>query len=238
MGIMRGVGAPTTWVMSNHDVVRHASRLATGIGGTAGGASAGGLSGDPVVGLRRARAAALLMVALPGSLYLYQGEELGLPEVFDLPPEARQDPIFARSAGTELGRDGCRVPLPWSGSAPPYGFGPGGSWLPQPDTWAELSAAAQRVDPDSTLSLYTRALRLRRELPALGAGELRWLSGADDDVLIFERPSPEGGGAAVICAVNQGTTPVHVRDATPILASAPLAPDGKLLPDAAAWWAC
>ena len=236
--VMGSVGAPTTWVMSNHDVVRHASRLAAGVGGVAGGAGAAGTtaaSADPALGLRRARAVALLMLALPGSVYLYQGEELGLPEVFDLPAEARQDPIFARTAGAELGRDGCRVPLPWSGSIPPYGFGTHGSWLPQPDSWGRLSVAAQRDDAGSTLSLYTAALRLRRDLPALDAGELRWRSDPSDDVLVFERPARDGG-SAVICAVNQGTAPAAVLAGTPILVSSPLTGDSLLPPNTAAWW--
>jgi alpha-glucosidase len=236
--VMGSVGAPSTWVMSNHDVVRHASRLAAGVGGVAGGAGApDGVrsQADPALGVRRARAAALVMLALPGSVYLYQGEELGLPEVFDLPPQARQDPLFARTAGAELGRDGCRVPLPWSGTTPPYGFGSRGSWLPQPASWARLSVAVQQADASSTLSLYTRALRLRRELPALGAGDLRWLSQPDDDVLVFERPGRDGD-PTVICAVNQGAKAAYIRDGQPIIASAPLTGDGHLRPDTAAWW--
>ncbi|RBM20179.1 alpha-amylase family glycosyl hydrolase, partial [Streptomyces sp. PT12] len=122
---MRPVGAPSTWVLSNHDVVRHRTRL-------------GG-------GLERARAATLLMLALPGSAYLYQGEELGLPEVTDLPDDARQDPAFFRRGadGDEGLRDGCRVPIPWTPHGPSYGFGDGGSWLPQPPAWAALSVARQ-----------------------------------------------------------------------------------------------
>jgi alpha-glucosidase len=237
---MGAVGAPTTWVMSNHDVVRHVSRLAAGVGGTPGGVgSAEGATalGDRPVGLRRARAAALLMLALPGSVYLYQGEELGLPEVVDLPAEARQDPIFGRTGGTMLGRDGCRVPLPWSGDRPPYGFGPDGStpWLPQPAEWASLSVDAQRAEPSSTLSLYRAALRLRRELAALGDGELRWRTSPDSDILIFERPAADSGDS-VLCAVNLGTEPVPVADGSPILASDDLTPDGLLPPDVAAWW--
>jgi alpha-glucosidase len=235
--VMGSVGAPTTWVMSNHDVARHASRLAAGVGGTAGGAGAAGgaaARADFAVGLRRARAATLLLLALPGSVYLYQGEELGLPEVFDLPDDARRDPIFARTGGAELGRDGCRVPIPWSGATAPYGFGPDGStpWLPQPPAWAELSVAAQEGDPASTLSLYRRALRLRRDLPGLGAGELRWLSAAGDDVLAFSRPG-------VVCVVNQGSSPVAASSlpaGAPLVASGPLV-EGQLPPDTAAWWA-
>jgi alpha-glucosidase len=228
-------------VLSNHDVVRHASRLATGAGGIAGGVGSEGdeLShADPALGWRRARAATLLMLALPGSAYLYQGEELGLPEVFDLPAEARQDPIFARTGGAELGRDGCRVPLPWSGSRPPFGFGPADStpWLPQPVAWAELTVEAQREDPSSMLRLYARALQLRRELSALGAGELVWLSEPGDEVLVFERPS-RGDGPAVVCAINLGSHPVPVPQADqPVLASGPLIDDGMLPPDTAAWW--
>jgi alpha-glucosidase len=234
LAAVSAVGAPTTWVMSNHDVVRHASRLAAGIGGTAGGVGAAGggeaAHADPAVGLRRARAATLVMLALPGSAYLYQGEELGLPEVFDLPAEARQDPIFVRTDGAELGRDGCRVPLPWSGSVAPYGFGPAGStpWLPQPSTWAGLSVAAQSGDPSSTLSLYRAALRLRRE--HLGPEGLVWHSAPGDDVLVFDRP----GG--VRCAVNQGTAAASIVDSVPLVSSGPMGDGGELPPDTAAWW--
>jgi len=242
--VIGSVGAPTTWVMSNHDVVRHASRLAAGVGGAAGGVGAAGgaaAQADPALGLRRARAAILLMLPLPGSVYLYQGEELGLPEVFDLPGEARQDPVFVRSKGTELGRDGCRVPLPWSGSQPPYGFGPEGSvpWLPQPTSWAESSVAAQSGVASSTLTLYRDALRLRRELGALGDGELRWLSKPADDVLVFERPGRAAGDPGVLCAVNLGSVAVPVTAAAgaPLIASGPLTSDGLLPPDTAAWWA-
>ncbi|MBM4796518.1 glycoside hydrolase family 13 protein [Streptomyces sioyaensis] len=183
---MRPVSAPTTWVLSNHDVVRHTTRL-------------GG-------GLDRARAATLLMLALPGSAYLYQGEELGLPEVTDLPDEVRQDPSFFRAAGQEGLRDGCRVPLPWSGDAAPYGFGTGGSWLPQPADWATLTVEAQTGDPDSTLELYRTALSLRRTHPALGAGEsVEWLD-APDGVLAFRRP----GG--LVCTVNTTQAPVRLAD--------------------------
>ena len=188
--------------------------------------------GDPALGLRRARAAIVLMLALPGSVYMYQGEELGLPEVFDLPAGARQDPIFGRTGGAELGRDGCRVPLPWSGAQPPYGFGPDGStpWLPQPPLWSELSVAAQQGDPDSTLALYRNALRLRREL--FGAPGLTWLSDPDADVLVFERPGRDG--RTIRCAINQGRAAVELS-ARPVLASGPLTAN-QLPPDAAVWW--
>jgi len=240
---MASVGAPTTWVLSNHDVVRHASRLAAGVGGRPGGAgTAGGVAdlADPAVGLLRARAATLFLLALPGSAYLYQGEELGLPEVFDLPDSARQDPIFARTGGAERGRDGCRVPIPWSGVESPFGFGPEGSvpWLPQPASWAESTVEAQRARSESTWSMYATALRLRRELAALGDGDLRWLSDPDDDLLVFERPGPDGG--AVVCALNLSPAPAPAPDLVagrdPILASQPLSEPDVLPPDTAAWW--
>ncbi|MFE7099876.1 glycoside hydrolase family 13 protein [Streptomyces erythrochromogenes] len=359
------VGAPTTWVLSNHDVVRHVTRYG-------GGAQ----------GLARARAAALLMLALPGSAYLYQGEELGLPEVTDLPPESRQDPAFRRGrrpqiplgaptpgiiaprdgepparaqaepdtepapqaqgrtgpqaqaccgpqtdgAGPEpqlapqapataqpqaeagpapqaqgrtgaeaqaccrpqaggagpapqaqgnIGpeargccgpqadagagaapdlltapeaegqdglRDGCRVPIPWDGPEPPYGFGPAGSWLPQPPAWAGLSVAAQTGDPHSTLELYRAALELRRAMPGLGAPGagpspdpcgMRWLP-SPDGVLLFTRPG-------FACTLNTRPDPVELpAPGRPVLSSAPVETDGRtvrLPPDSCTWWA-
>ncbi|MGW1790699.1 glycoside hydrolase family 13 protein [Streptomyces tubercidicus] len=211
---MRPVAAPTTWVLSNHDVVRHRTRL-------------GG-------GLDRARAATLLMLALPGSAYLYQGEELGLPEVTDLPDEVRQDPSFFRDSGQEGLRDGCRVPLPWHGDEAPYGFGDGGSWLPQPDDWAALTVEAQTGDPTSTLELYRTALALRRRLPGLGAGDaVEWLT-APDGVLAFRRP----GG--LVCTVNTTGAPVRLPAPGRLLLSSRqlAATDGEFeLPaDTAIWW--
>ena len=211
---MRPVGAPTTWVLSNHDVVRHRTRL-------------GG-------GLDRARAAALLMLALPGSAYVYQGEELGLPEVTDLPDEVRQDPSFFRESGQDGLRDGCRVPLPWGGDEAPYGFGSGGSWLPQPADWRELTVAAQTGDPASTLELYRAALALRRTHPGLGAGDaVEWLD-APDGVLAFRRP----GG--LVCTVNTTGAPVRLdAPGRMLLASRQLAAVGDVfdLPaDTAVWW--
>ncbi|WP_331272710.1 glycoside hydrolase family 13 protein [Motilibacter deserti] len=216
---LSGVGAPPTWVLSNHDVVRHVTRY--GGGGT---------------GARRARAAALLMLALPGGAYVYQGEELGLPEVEDLPDEALQDPTFLRTGGQERGRDGCRVPIPWSGEEPPYGFGPSGTpWLPQPPAWAQLSVEKQEGDPESMLSLYRHALRLRRELPALGDGTLGWAPSADG-VLAFRR---EPG---FVCVVNFGPDPAPIpdellADGEVLLASAPLDGDGTIPGDTAVWYA-
>ncbi|MEP6979864.1 MAG: glycoside hydrolase family 13 protein [Nakamurella sp.] len=156
---LRSVGAPATWVLSNHDVIRHRTRF-----------------GGGAVGLARANAGALLTLALPGGAYLYQGEELGLEEVQDIPGELRQDPIFARTGGERVGRDGCRVPLPWSGTEAPFGFGPAGTpWLPQPATWAGATAEVQDGDPSSTLNLYRTALAARRVTTALGDGPMSWL---------------------------------------------------------------
>jgi alpha-glucosidase len=164
---------------------------------------------------------------------VYQGEELGLPEVLDLPDEVRQDPTFHRTGGRELGRDGCRVPIPWSGTAASYGFGPtSASWLPQPAAWAELAADRQDSDPGSMLNLYRAALRRRRESPALGDGMLRWLP-AGDDMLVFGR---EPG---FFCVINVGDAPAAVpeavRGAKLVLASGPVG-DGDMLPAATGAW--
>ncbi|WP_078900977.1 glycoside hydrolase family 13 protein [Actinacidiphila yeochonensis] len=206
LSAMGAVGAPATWVLSNHDVTRHATRF----GNPPGAGTQLRDPGDRELGLRRARAATLLMLALPGSAYLYQGEELGLPDVTDLPDEARQDPSFFRAAGQDGFRDGCRVPIPWSGSAAPYGFGPvpgGPSWLPQPAAWAGLSVEAQTGDPSSTLELYRAALALRRAHPALGAAPgLTWLD-APEGVLAFRRDAPGGG---LVCTVNLTADGVEV----------------------------
>ncbi|MER0445261.1 glycoside hydrolase family 13 protein [Streptomyces sp. Edi4] len=229
LAAMRPVGAPATWVLSNHDVTRHATRFANppGLGTQLR------TPGDRGLGLRRARAATLLMLALPGSAYVYQGEELGLPDVTDLPDEVRQDPSFHRAAGQDGFRDGCRVPIPWTIEGSSYGFGEGGSWLPQPDSWAGLSVQAQTGDADSTLELYRRAIAARRAHPGLGAGDdLRWLE-APDGVLAFAR---EG----FVCTVNLTgrlvSLPVPGRL---VLASAPVAVDGdrfELPADTTVWW--
>ncbi|MCC3764710.1 glycoside hydrolase family 13 protein [Glycomyces sp. TRM65418] len=226
------VGAPPSWVLSNHDVTRHVTRYGREDTRFVKRIRDVEAPTDLDLGRRRARAAVLLDMALPGGVYVYQGEELGLPEVFDLPDEARQDPVFARTGGADPGRDGCRVPLPWSGDAPPFGFGANGSWLPQPPEWHELTADRQAVDPASMLSLYRMALRIRREEPALGDGGMRWLE-SEAGVLAFER---EPGFA---CVVNLSDHPVALPAGAPMLASAALvetaAGEGKLPPDAAVW---
>ena len=183
------VGAPPTWVLSNHDVWRPVTRFAPWLDAE---------TIDLEAGRRRALAMSLLSLALPGSAYLYQGEELGLPEVLDLPDDARQDPTWFRTQGTVKGRDGCRVPIPWSGEEPPYGFSTGTPWLPQPTDWAGLTAAAQEGDPASTLALYRTALRVRRESEVLGDGELIWRESGHPDVLAVERP----GDGAILVLLN------------------------------------
>ncbi len=217
LGELREVGAPATWVLSNHDVTRHPTRF-----------------GGGELGLRRAKAATLLMLSLPGGAYIYQGEELGLDEVLDIPGELRQDPIFARSGGERVGRDGCRVPLPWSGTEAPFGFGPAGTpWLPQPASWTDLTVAAQDGEPGSTLSFYRAALRERRGNPALGDGPMTWVD-APDGVLAFRR------GAGFACVINYADAPAELPGdlATwkPVLASAESEP-GSIAGASAVWLA-
>ncbi len=226
------VDSPTTWVLSNHDVTRHVTRY--GRPNTGGRGPRGDVLEplDVELGTRRARAAALLMLALPGGAYVYQGEELGLPEVEDLPVECLQDPVWERSGHTARGRDGCRVPIPWSGDAPPYGFGADGSepWLPQPESWKDRTAEAQDGDAGSMLELYRAALRIRREHPALGEGGVTWQT-TPEGVLLFTR-SP-----GFACAVNVSGAPYELPAHSQILlASGPL--DGGSLPsDTVAWLA-
>jgi alpha-glucosidase len=231
-----GVGAPPTWVLSNHDTVREVSRYARpqGLRELRHLDDVLGLPADFELGLRRARAAALLMLALPGGAYVYQGEELGLPEVEDLPEDVLQDPGWEQSGRTLRGRDGCRVPIPWSGQRQPFGFSPNGAsappWLPQPASWADLSVEAQTGDERSMLELYRRALALRRAHPALGDGTLRWLE-MPTGVVAFAR---DPGFA---CVVNLGPEPLAPpAGSTPLLCSVPLTQDGRVPSDAAAWF--
>jgi alpha-glucosidase len=217
------VDAPATWVLSNHDVTRPVTRYGRADSSFSFATKRFGVPTDLELGRRRARAAALLTGALPGSLYIYQGDELGLPEVEDLPLAALQDPIFHRSGGTDPGRDGCRVPLPWTTIGGTFGFNSQGfgPWLPQPGDWGSYSVAAQQDDPDSMLSLYRSMLRLRREL---GDG-FDWYDG---DLLGFHRGN-------VLCLVNFGPEPRPLPPHhTVLLASADLA--GDLLPTDTAVW--
>jgi alpha-glucosidase len=204
-------GTPATWVLSNHDVVRHRTRFGS---------------------LERARAATLLMLALPGVCYLYTGEELGLPEA-DVPVAAIQDPQWFRSGGTHPSRDGARVPIPWSGDRPPYGFSPEGvaTWLPQPGDWAGLTAAAQDGRPESTLELYRSALALRRSDPALAGDDFRWLP-SPEGVLRLERTA---GAARLECWVNVTSDPVLLPAGDVLVRSSPAPEGGGLAPDGGVW---
>jgi alpha-glucosidase len=224
------VGAPATWVLSNHDVTRPVTRYGRADTSFAFENKRFGTPTDLVLGHRRARAAALLAMALPGAFYLYQGEELGLPEVEDIPAERIDDPMHARSGGVDPGRDGCRVPFPWSGEAPPYGFSavPVEPWLPQPGTWSRLTAAAEADDPDSMLALYRAALRLRHDHQDLPTGRLAWLD-LGPDVIAFRR----GDGFASVTNFSGG--PIDLPSpARTWLASVPVE-GGRLPADASAW---
>ncbi|WP_150462503.1 glycoside hydrolase family 13 protein [Nesterenkonia ebinurensis] len=224
------VGAPSTWVLSNHDVVRHATRLSlTGENpqGTGIGPDFPGIP-EHQDAVRRAQAATALMLALPGSSYIYQGEELGLDEVHDLPDEARQDPTWFRTRGEKYGRDGCRVPIPWEAESPAFGFSSSGkSWLPQPGRWKSLARDVQRQTPGSTLNRYQQLLRLRREL-GLGAGALQWAEGWGEGVLAFRN------GDALIIA-NISGSPVELPTGAELLVSSASLIGGKIGPDTTVW---
>jgi alpha-glucosidase len=202
-------GSPATWTLSNHDVEREVSRY-------------GG--GDE--GLAKARAMALVMLALPGAVFVYNGEELGLPNVA-LPDEVLQDPVWERSGYEERGRDGCRVPMPWSGDAPPFGFSESTDvWLPMPPEWAALTVAAQERDPDSTLGFFRRAIELRHERQSIG-GAVEFLDSPPDVVILR-------GDDGVTCVLNAGPSPVPLPHGDLLIASAAVV-DGELPPAAAAW---
>ncbi len=211
-----GVGAPSTWVLSNHDTVRHPSRLSlkdtsphnVGIGPTSPDRP------DETLAIARGRAATLVMFALPGSAYVYQGEELGLPEAIDIPDNARQDPTWFRTPDDIYGRDGCRVPLPWESDAPAYGFSPtGASWLPQPASWARCAVDVQQDVPGSTLEMYRAALTVRRER-SVGSGTLSWNASAPG-VLDFTV-------AGVRVVANMSDAPITLPSGDVLLASGPV----------------
>ena len=222
------VGSAPTWVLSNHDVVRHATRygLPTGTDWRTWVLDGPHDELDVDTGLRRARAATLLMLALPGAAYLYQGEELGLGEVWDLPTEVLDDPVWRMSEHTVKGRDGCRVPIPWTAEGDSFGFGGPDPWLPMPDRFGPLAADQQAGDPASTLELYRAALRLRREHLVADAS-IQWLD-AGDDVVAFRR-------GHVTCTVNLGTETVELPTGEVLLRSDHDGPTGELPPDTAAW---
>lgn len=205
------VGAVPTWTLSNHDIEREVTRYG-------GGAS----------GIARARAMIMVELALPGAVFVYNGAELGLPNVDDLPEDVLADPVWERSGHTERGRDGCRVPIPWEGVRPPFGFTEGpASWLPIPPEWADRTVAAQLESPASTLSLYRTALGLRRTRDEFDGDTVDWLGGPPG-CLVFRRP----GG--LICVLNASADPIALPPGTVLLTSVPLH-DGLLAPESAAW---
>lgn len=258
------VGAPTTWVTDNHDTPRSVTRFASSV--RLAGAYVPGLEaseshgeGDVALGNRRHRAMALLLLALPGTVYLYNGQELGLPNVDDLPESALQDPVWFRSGHTERGRDGCRVPMPWTSAPPTFGFTDADtSWLPMPPEWADLSVETETADPQSMLSLYRDALALRRSRKELGEGQLIWLDDTPQGIigLVMALPrrvgevsmvragnTDEGNltGIAVLLNPNDVPMPVpaSVSSGTVLLASDPevqLAERIETLPANAAVW--
>ncbi|MBR7832266.1 glycoside hydrolase family 13 protein [Actinospica durhamensis] len=230
------VGAPATWVLSNHDVTRHVTRYGRADTSFAFATRRFDTPLDLELGTRRGRAAALLSLSLPGSAYIYQGEELGLWEVEDIPDENKQDQMWLRTNGEDPGRDGCRVPLPWSGKEPPFGFSPEGAseqpWLPeQPKSWSRMTVEAQTGEQGSMLELYREALRVRRAEPGLRSDRehLRWLPSAPE-VLAFRR------GEDFASVLNFGTEPAPLPPhSTILLQSGPLTEDGLLPADTAAW---
>ncbi|KNC19791.1 alpha-amylase [Arthrobacter sp. RIT-PI-e] len=227
----RSSGASSTWVFSNHDVIRHATRYGLPLEQDRDGRKwllAGGDESvlDRELGERRARAVTQLMLALPGSGYIYQGEELGLHEVAGIPDAERQDPTFFRSPGVDVGRDGCRVPLPWTTDGESFGFGFAGAHLPQPAWFGDHAVEVQEQDPGSTLAFYRRALVLRRELQ--GAEDFDWVEGASGDVLHFVRP---GGWHSI---TNFGAEPVDLPVGSVLLTSSPLEA-GRLPANPTAW---
>jgi alpha-glucosidase len=213
------VGAPTTWVLSNHDVVRHVTRMGLpavieGKEMNPNGVRATEPQPDVELGLKRGKAATLQMLGLPGSAYLYNGEEFGTPDHTEMPDEFRQDPAFERKGRTEAGRDGCRVPLAWEADKPAYGFSESGlTWLPQPDTYKAVAADVQKATEGSTFRLYQQALRLRKE-HNLGLGSHAWLADFVDapEVLAYQNND-------VIVLTNFGDAPVQLPEGSRVLAS-------------------
>ena len=221
------VGAPSTWVLNNHDVLRHVSRFGGDYGRTTASDGVGPNNPQPnnVLGLQKARAATLFMLGLPGASYLYQGEELGLPDHTTLADEHRQDPTFARTQGQRVGRDGCRVPLPWEMGNASNGFNQTGkAWLPQPQSYAALSRDQQQGKEGSTLTMYQQALKIRSELK-LGEGSFDWVS--KTDALRYQNGSLQ-------IVHNFSSEPIRLTGEV-VISSMPLAEDGSLLPNDTAW---
>ena len=226
------VGAPSTWVLSNHDIVRHASRMGglTGRPTASDGVGPGDPQPDRELGLSRARGATMFMLGLAGASYLYQGEELGLPEHTTLAPEFRQDPTFARTEGKRVGRDGCRVPLPWqAGVGAANGFNTTGkSWLPQPELYRDYARDQQDGVAGSTLELYKSALRIRREL-RLGEGSFEWLTQFTNEQTLGYR------NGDILVIHNFGIEPLKVPAGDFVLRSGSGSRPGELAPNETIW---
>lgn len=233
LALHRGVDAPPTWVLSNHDVTRPVTRYGRQDTSFAFATKRFGTPSDLALGTRRARAAALLTASLPGSLYLYQGDELALPEV-ELPVAAITDPMHSRSGGIDPGRDGCRVPLPWT-AAPGFGFGSHESpaWLPQPPGWGDYSVASQLTDPDSMLALYRSVLALRRCEPALATDDFSWVEWGGEVALAFRRGNERVG--ELLCLVNFGPDPLTIPADYKLLLSSQPIQNNQVEPDDAVW---
>lgn len=237
------IGAPTTWLLENHDIARAVSRFsgaplrqpADNVTILDHVPSRELTEAELAIGTARARAATLLSLALPGSFYLYAGGELGLPEVLAIPDGQRDDPVWHRTGGVTIGRDGCRVPLPWTPDGVTYGFNSSGrAWLPQPSNWGRWSVQTQESDPESFLQFSRRAISTRRSLQLVGTiGDLS----ATNGVLSFSRSTQTG--ARLTCIVNMSAQPIEIADGNVILTSLPqhqaLDSQGRLLPNVCIW---
>jgi alpha-glucosidase len=223
-------GSSTTWVLSNHDIIRHATRFAfPKVADFFGWYKDNRFTAKPdiALGTARARAMTMLLLALPGSTYLYQGEELALQEVFDIPDDQMQDPQFFRNPEVGMSRDGCRVPLPWAKTGSSYGFGSGGAHLPQPAWFGSVSVESQDGVKGSTLELYRELIALRKQL--LAQEEVTWHKHwLAPKVLHFSRP---GGWH---CLTNFGNKPFKLPEGKVLASSAPLEA-GKLPANATVW---
>ncbi|NKY49181.1 glycoside hydrolase family 13 protein [Nocardia vermiculata] len=207
---VHSVGAAATWTLSNHDIAREVTRY-----------------GGGATGLARARAMMMFELALPGTVFVYNGAELGLPNVDDLPESALRDPVWERSGHRDRGRDGCRVPIPWEGERPPFGFTDGQPWLPMPEQWADRTVEQQLEHLESTLSLYRSALELRSTRDEFAGDTIEWRDGPGD-CPGFRRP----GG--LVCVLNTSTAAIDLPAGELLLTSAPLH-EAQLAPGAAAW---
>ena len=161
--ILEPVGALPTWALSNHDSPRVATRL----------------------GVLQSQALAIFLLALPGSFYLYNGQELSLPDG-DVLDSDRQDPVYFRTQGVQKGRDGARVPLPWSADEVNCGFSSARPWLPIAESWRNLSVESQEKNSGSSLHLFRRALSARPQLVESGSS-ITWIESQGDEILAFTR---------------------------------------------------